>query len=296
MGGGTQSGGRDAGAPDAASPAPAPKTSVPKTSVPKTSVPKTAARRRFVHPVEDIKPQKGFFGRLRNYFLAGVLVTGPVSLTVYLAWLIFEFADEQASALIPAPYNPENYLPFSLPGLGLLMMVILLIVIGWITAGYIGRLMVRGGETMMARVPVVRSVYSAIKQILETVLAQQSTAFRDVVLVEYPRRGIWALGFLTGDTRGEVQNVTAHEMVNVFLPTTPNPTSGFLLFLPAREVHILDMSVEDGIKMVISAGIITPPDRRSPETQMDTSLLGAGKEADDAGATAAPEHADAQGR
>jgi len=246
--------------------------------------PQTAARRRFVKP-DELKSPIGFFGRLRNYFLAGVLVTGPVSLTVYLAWLIFEFADRQASTLIPAQYNPENYLPFSLPGLGLLILVLLLILIGWITAGYIGRLIVRFGETMMARVPVVRSVYSAIKQILETVLAQQSNAFREVVLVEYPRRGIWALGFLTGETQGEVQNVTAHEMVNVFLPTTPNPTSGFLLFLPAQDVHILDMSVEEGIKMVISAGIITPPDHRSPELQMDTTLLGAGRDPDEPTAT-----------
>tara|TARA_Y100000815_G_scaffold245979_1_gene245214 strand:- start:326 stop:769 length:444 start_codon:yes stop_codon:yes gene_type:complete len=115
--------------------------------------------------------------------------------------------------------------------------------------------------------PVVRSVYSAIKQIFETILAQQSNAFREAVLIEYPRRGIWAIGFITGTTKGEVQNLTLEETVNIFLPTTPNPTSGFLLFVPREEVVPLDMSVEEAVKMVISGGIVTPPDRRSTEKQ-----------------------------
>ena len=115
--------------------------------------------------------------------------------------------------------------------------------------------------------PVVRSVYSAIKQIFETILAQQSNAFREAVLIEYPRRGIWAIGFITGTTKGEVQNLTLEETVNIFLPTTPNPTSGFLLFVPREEVVPVDMSVEEAVKMVISGGIVTPPDRRSTEKQ-----------------------------
>ena len=114
---------------------------------------------------------------------------------------------------------------------------------------------------------MVRSVYSAIKQIFETILAQQSNAFREAVLIEYPRRGIWAIGFITGTTKGEVQNLTLEETVNIFLPTTPNPTSGFLLFVPREEVVPLDMSVEEAVKMVISGGIVTPPDRRSKEKQ-----------------------------
>jgi uncharacterized membrane protein len=113
--------------------------------------------------------------------------------------------------------------------------------------------------------PVIRSVYSAIKQVFETILAQQSNAFREAVLIEYPRRGIWAIGFITGTTKGEVQNLTLEETVNIFLPTTPNPTSGFLLFVPREEVVPLDMSVEEAVKMVISGGIVTPPDRRSTE-------------------------------
>ncbi|WP_193170801.1 DUF502 domain-containing protein [Nisaea nitritireducens] len=203
-----------------------------------------------------------FFGRMRAYMFAGILVTAPIGITLYLTWVIVDFIDNQVMPLIPQQYNPENFLPFSVPGIGLIVMLVSLTLIGWLTAGILGRWMIRFSEHLLARMPVVRNVYSAIKQIMETVMAQQSSAFREVVLIEYPRRGIWAVGFITGGTVGEVQNVTDDTMVNVFLPTTPNPTSGFLLFLPNRDVYRLTMTVEEGIKMVISAGIVTPPDRR----------------------------------
>jgi uncharacterized membrane protein len=131
------------------------------------------------------------------------------------------------------------------------------------TAGFLGRFIIRFGENMLNRMPVIRGVYGASKQILETVLQQQSNAFRQAVLVEYPRRGIWAIAFVTGRTEGEVQNLIADDLINIFLPTTPNPTSGFLLFVPKEDMILLDMSVEEAIKMVISGGIVTPPDRRS---------------------------------
>ena len=205
--------------------------------------------------------------RIRRYFLAGFLVTAPLGITVLIAWWIINFIDEWVTPLIPTKYNPETYLPFSLPGLGLLILFIVLTLIGALTAGLIGRWVVRTGERILNRMPVVRSVYSAIKQIFETILAQQSNAFREAVLIEYPRRGIWAIGFITGTTKGEVQNLTLEETVNIFLPTTPNPTSGFLLFVPREEVVPLDMSVEEAVKMVISGGIVTPPDRRPKEKQ-----------------------------
>jgi uncharacterized membrane protein len=154
-----------------------------------------------------------------------------------------------------------------LPGLGVLILIITLTLIGALTAGLLGRWLLHTGERMLNRMPVIRSFYSAIKQIFETVLAQQSNAFREAVLVEYPRRGIWAIAFITGTTKGEVQNLTEQETVNIFLPTTPNPTSGFLLFIPRDEVVPLDMSVEEAIKMVISGGIVTPPDRRPLSVQ-----------------------------
>ncbi|NQV56018.1 MAG: DUF502 domain-containing protein [Rhodospirillales bacterium] len=208
-----------------------------------------------VHP-------RGFGARLRGYFFAGLLVTAPLGITAYLAWIFISFMDRTVTHLIPAHYNPETYLTFTIPGLGLVIVLIVLTLIGALTAGLIGRWVIRTGERVLNRMPVVRSIYSATKQIFESVLAQQSSAFRDAVLIEYPRRGIWAIGFITGVTKGEVQNLTEDETVNVFLPTTPNPTSGFLLFVPRQDVVHLDMSVEEAIKMVISGGIVTPPDRR----------------------------------
>lgn len=212
------------------------------------------------------------FGRLRAYMLAGILITAPIGITLYLTWLIVDFIDSQVMPLIPSHYNPENYLPFTVPGIGLLVMLVSLTLIGWLTAGILGRWMIRLSEHLLARMPIVRNVYSAIKQIMETVMAQQSNAFREVVLVEYPRRGIWAIGFITGGTVGEVQNTTADRMVNVFLPTTPNPTSGFLLFVPESDIYKLHMTIEEGIKMVISGGIVTPPDRRPAEEQAKPSI------------------------
>lgn len=205
--------------------------------------------------------------RLRAYFLAGVLITAPISITFYLAWLFISFVDDRVKPLIPAAYNPEHYLPFSVPGIGLLVVLVGLTLTGAITAGFVGRFFLRLSERILNRMPVIRSIYSAVKQIFETVLAQQSAAFREVVLVEYPRKGIWAIGFLTGSTQGEVQEITEIEVLNVFLPTTPNPTSGFLLFVPKRDVVRLSMSIEEGIKMVVSGGIVTPPDRRPPEAR-----------------------------
>lgn len=209
------------------------------------------------------KRQKGRFRRhIRGYFLAGVLVTAPIGITFYISWLLIRWVDAQVTPLLPPAYNPETYLPFAIPGLGLVIVFIVLTFIGWSTAGLLGRLWTRVSEHFLGRMPVIRSVYGAVKQIIETILQQQSTAFRDVVLFEYPRRGSWALGFITGQTQGEVQNLTADDVVNVFLPTTPNPTSGYLLFIPKRELVVLDMTVEEGIKMVVSGGIVTPPDRR----------------------------------
>jgi uncharacterized membrane protein len=197
-------------------------------------------------------------GRLRAYFLTGVIVTAPITITIFLVWQFLTFLDTHVAGLLPARYNPETYLPFSLPGLGLLLMLAFLTIVGMLTANFAGRALVRMGERLLSRMPVVRSLYGTLKQIFETVLAQKSRSFREVVLVEYPRRGLGAIGFVTGPTRGEIQARSPEEMVNVFLPTTPNPTSGFLLFVPRRDLIHLDMSVEDGMKLVISGGIVGP--------------------------------------
>jgi uncharacterized membrane protein len=209
--------------------------------------------------VEGARSRHPLLGRLRNYLLAGIIVTAPVLITFFIIWQIVDFFDDTVSQLIPARYNPETYLPFSLPGLGFLFMLGLLTLIGWFTAGFVGRSLMRAGEQILQRMPVVRSIYGTLKQIFETVLAQSSRSFREVVLVEYPRRGLWAIAFVTGPTRGEIRERFSEELVNVFLPTTPNPTSGFLLFVPARDLIHLEMSIEDGMKLVISGGIVTPP-------------------------------------
>ncbi len=220
-------------------------------------------------PRRPDKPKKfgrfSLMARLRNYFLAGILVTAPAAITIWLAWEFISFVDGRVKPQIPPEWNPETYLPFGIPGLGLLVIFAGLTLIGMLTAGFLGRLMMRSGERFVGRLPVIRSIYGATKQIFETVLAQSSNAFRQVVLIQFPRPGSWAIGFLTGDTAAQIQDMTPSDNVNVFLPTTPNPTSGFLLFVPRNEVQILRMSVEDGLKMVVSGGIVTPTNGETPK-------------------------------
>ena len=192
-------------------------------------------------------------------------MAAPVGITFWLVWKFISFVDDRVVPWIPARWNPETYLPFDVPGLGLIVSAIGLTLVGFFAAGITGRMVMRSGEKLLAQVPVVRSVYGALKQIFESVLARKSTAMRQVVLIEYPRPGVWAIGFLTGAIRGQIPDIAKSEVVNVFLPTTPNPTSGFLLFLPGHEVENLDMTVEEGFKMVVSGGIVTPSDQGEAE-------------------------------
>ena len=203
-------------------------------------------------------PKRSFLARLRAYLLTGVLVTAPITITAWLTITIVNFVDNRVEKFIPSHYNPEQYLPFSIPGLGLIAMIVFLVVVGMLATNFLGRFFVRIGENILDRLPVVRSLYGAIKQIFETVFANQSEAFREVIMIEYPRKGMWVIGFLTGKSKGEVQEKTKNNTVNVFVPTTPNPTSGFLLFVPEKDIIRMDMSVEEGLKLVVSAGIVTP--------------------------------------
>ena len=199
-----------------------------------------------------------FLARLRNYLLAGILITAPISITIWVAWNLLGWVDNVVTPLVPPAWNPETYLPFGIPGVGLVFIFLFLTLVGALTAGFLGRVVMRTGERLLGRVPVVRSVYGATKQIFETVLSQQSTAFRQVAMVEYPCRGTWAIGFITGQTLGEVQGQTDETVFNVFIPATPNPTTGFLLFVPERDVHVIDLTVEQGLKLIVSGGIVTP--------------------------------------
>jgi uncharacterized membrane protein len=201
---------------------------------------------------------------LRGYFLAGVLVTGPVALTLYLAWLFVDFIDRVVAGLVPDRYNPLTYLPVHIPGVGLVVVVVGLTLIGALTAGYIGRRLLRIGDTVLARMPLIRGLYGAMKQIFETVLSKKSNTFREVVMIEWPRRDLWTIGFITGSSEGEIKEIAGDDSVNVYVPTTPNPTSGYLVHLRRRDVVLLSMSVEEGIKFIISGGIVAPPPRKLP--------------------------------
>lgn len=207
----------------------------------------------------------GLMARLRGYFLAGILVTAPISITVYLTWSFLTFVDRRVSHMLPQEWYQALYGGTTVPGVGLIFALVFFVVIGWFATNFLGRIFIRLSEYIVDRVPVIRTLYSAIKQIFETIMATQSQAFREVVMLEYPRKGVWSIGFVTGKSEGEVQRTTAEETINVFVPTTPNPTSGYLLFVPKKELFYLNMSVEEGVKLVVSAGIITPPDRAAGE-------------------------------
>jgi uncharacterized membrane protein len=218
---------------------------------------------------EVAKP--GRFRRLRAYFLTGLVVAAPIGITIWLAVQVISFVDQSVAGFIPARYI-AGYSHYGLPGSGVVIVIVLLTMIGFLTRNYLGRALLAYGERLVNRMPVVRSIYGALKQIFDAVVQQSSSSFSEVALVEYPRRGIWAIGFVTSKTRGEVQNLTEDNVVNIFLPTTPNPTSGFLLFVPRRDIVTLHMSVEEGIKLVISGGLVTPADPRAAAAQQESVI------------------------
>ena len=199
--------------------------------------------------------------RIQRYFLTGFIVTAPLAITAYLAWSFIGWVDDWVKPYIPRAYNPDEYLPFEVPGFGLIAAVIGITLVGFLAANFVGRTIVTTGERLLDRTPFVRTVYKALKQIFETVFADTEQSFQEVALIEYPRRGLWAIAFIATDTRGEVGvRLTERQgdTAAVFLPTTPNPTSGFLLFVPKDEMILLDMSIEEAAKLVISAGLVTP--------------------------------------
>lgn len=202
--------------------------------------------------------------RLRAYLFAGIIVTAPISITLLIVWEVVRYFDTTVAGLIPARYNPETYLPFSLPGIGLAIMLGFVMLVGWFAAGLVGRTVMRTGEGILDRTPVVRAIYGTLKQVFETIFTQSSRAFREVVLVEFPQPGSYALGFVTGTAGPDIQRASGErggELANVLIPMSPFPSSGFLLFVPAERLVRLDMTVEEGMKIVISGGIVTPPAR-----------------------------------
>ena len=208
--------------------------------------------------MENEKPKH----TLKTYFFTGILVTAPIAITLYLAVELFKWVDSSVTRFIPEKYNPETYLPYGLPGLGVLLLVVVLVLIGMLAVNIFGRWLMGIGQRLIERIPVVSGVYSALKKLFETLLGQGGTsAFRKAVLVEYPRKGVWTIAFLTTPVYEEFTDLLPDDMVTVYVPTTPNPTSGFMLYVPKKEVKELDMRVDDAIKMVISTGIVTPSKR-----------------------------------
>lgn len=197
--------------------------------------------------------------KLRAYFFTGILVTAPVSITFYMAYKIFVWIDVSVNRLIPPGFVERYNIPLTtIPGIGIVILVVAMILIGMFAAGFVGRFFLHLGDWIVRRLPLISSIYSLLKQVFETIFSNKNQAFSKCVLLEYPRRGIWILGFVSSDTKGETRKKLDDEMLNIFIPTTPNPTSGFLIFVPKNEVVPLKMSVEEGIKFVISGGIVEP--------------------------------------
>lgn len=213
---------------------------------------------------EPQKPRRSLGASLRASFFTGIVVIAPVGLTIWLIWTVIGWIDGFVLPFVPHTFQPESYIGINLRGVGVLIFLIFTIVVGWIAKGLIGRSMIVFAESLVNRMPVVRSIYSGIKQISETVFAQSERNFEKACLVQYPRKGIWAIGFISTTARGEIalRAETGGPLISIFLPTTPNPTSGFLLFLPAEDVIELDMSIEDAAKLVISAGLVYPNDKK----------------------------------
>ena len=202
---------------------------------------------------KTLKKKRSFLARLRNYFITGIVVLVPIGITLYLT----KFFISVSSNLIPKEINPNSYLPFSIPGLEILLSIIFITVIGWLSLSFIGKKILQLVNETLKRIPILRTIYSAIGQMTES-LAPRKGNKKSVVLVEYPRKGSWAVGFATKDNKREISKKTSTELVNVFVPTTPNPTSGFLLMFPKNEIIYLDMTFEEASKFIVSAGTSNP--------------------------------------
>lgn len=210
--------------------------------------------------------------RLRNYFLTGIVVAAPIGITMYLTWAFVHWVDQRVKPLIPKVYNPDSYLPFSLPGVGLLFAILILTLLGFLTASFVGRTVVGYGESLLDRMPLVRNLYRGLKQLFQTALSQKSRSFQKVALIEYPRQGVWRVGFVAARAKGEVvARLSDEDLMAIFVPNTPNVTAGFLVYVPRRDAMILEMSVEEAAKMIISAGLVTP-DGKGHEGALDDEL------------------------
>ena len=199
------------------------------------------------------KPKKSIFARIRNNFIAGVVILIPIGITLYLTLAIVKVS----SKILPKEINPNNYLPYDIPGIEIIIALLLITLIGWLSLSFIGKKLLNIFDNILNKIPILRTIYSAFSQMLETFTKSEASR-KNVVLVEYPRKGTWAVGFATNKNTGEIKNKIGQEVVNVFVPTTPNPTSGFLLMFPKEDVIYLDITFEQASKFIVSAGSTNP--------------------------------------
>ncbi len=199
------------------------------------------------------RPKKSIFARIRNNFIAGIVVLIPIGITLYLTLAIVKVS----SKILPKEINPNNYLPYNIPGIEIIIALILITLIGWLSLSFIGKKLLNIFDNILNKIPILRTIYSAFSQMLDT-FTKSKTSKQNVVLVEYPRKGTWAVGFATNKNTGEIKNKIGQEVVNVFVPTTPNPTSGFLLMFPKEDVIYLDITFEQASKFIVSAGSTNP--------------------------------------
>jgi len=199
------------------------------------------------------KPKKSIFARIRNNFIAGIVVLIPIGIILYLTLAIVNLS----SKILPKEINPNNYLPYNIPGIEIMIALLLITFIGWLSLSFIGKKLLNIFDNILNKIPILRTIYSAFTQMLET-FTKSKVSKKNVVLVEYPRKGTWAVGFATNENTGEIKNKIGQEVINVFVPTTPNPTSGFLLMFPKEDVIYLDITFEQASKFVVSAGSTNP--------------------------------------
>jgi len=197
----------------------------------------------------NIEKKRSIFARIRNYFIAGVVVLIPIGITIYLIFFIMSIS----SKILPKEINPNHYLPYNIPGLEIFISIILITLIGWLSLSFIGKRLLLLLNAILKKIPILRTIYSAIGQMTET-FTKNDKGKKNVVLVEYPRKGSWAVGFATKENTGEISTKTKQNLINVFVPTTPNPTSGFLLMFPKEDVIYLDLTFEEASKFIVSAG------------------------------------------
>ena len=210
--------------------------------------------------------RRGFLARLRGSFLTGLVVIAPIGLTVWIMWTVAGWVDGWVLPFVPQEFQPERYIGVNIRGFGVIFFLVFTIIVGWLAKNIIGRSVLRFGERVVDRMPVVRSIYNGLKQIAETVFSTSSNNFERACMVEFPRPGIWAIGFVATHARGEVAAKLPGDdrIITVFVPTTPNPTSGFLIYVPESQITYLDMKIEDAAKLIISAGLVYPSDKGGP--------------------------------